>query len=305
MRGPDTSAMANQQRRGIDSSDIVHQIYVKVVDSSIDPDTKSKQFTLELLKFVHQHLGEFKQMGVSTKVNKIKSADLRNPRLIEAMKRRGITSLPAVVTPNNVYVGLKTIFDLYSRNLKEHVAIAGRGVATPEGAVMEDEDLFRKYYGAEMTLEKALDDTEDVSVGDSGKDMMTSYREFMASREKMAANRPQPRVTPTRQEPGPRAAPPRAGSRPGPQAGPRPGPQAAPRPAPPRGENVPPPKATDPDDEEFLNMIDELSRDIDDNTRKQAFSSTTGDSNDEEGTNDPRDDLIMNSWLANQVPSER
>ena len=292
--------MSNQSRRTIDASDVVHQIYVKVVDSTIDPDAKSKKLTLELLKFVHQNLAAFKQMGVIMKVNKVGSADLRNPRLTDAMKRRGITNLPAVLTPNNIYIGLGAIIDMYMRNLQEHKAIAGRGMAAPQGAVMEDEDLFRQFYGNEMTLEKAENDADDASIGDDEKDMMSSYREFMSKREQFAASRQPPRAPqPRAPSQAPRALPPQAQ-----RAAPRPSQTSAPRQPATRVENVPPPRATDPDDKEFLDMIAELSRDIDDNTRQQAFASTTGDSNDDEGTTDPRDDIIMNSWLSNQVPSD-
>jgi hypothetical protein len=288
--------------RDPDTSDVVHQIYVKVVDSAIDSDTKSKGITLQLLTFIHQHLAEFKQMGVAMKVNKIRSIDLKNERLIDAMRKRRITSLPAVTTLYGEYIGLKAIIDLYDRNLREHAAMASRGVAAVQGIVSEEADLFRQFYGDEMTFEKAENDTEDAQIGDNGMDLATAYREHMARREQFA--RPaatrggrggaagQPRAAP------PRAAPPRATV-----AQPRAAAAAA-AVAPPRGGNVAPPLETDADDRDFNDMLERMSRDIDENTRTQAFSAGGGDADFDENTSDPRDDLMVSAFYANQTSSD-
>jgi hypothetical protein len=50
-------------------------------------------------------------------------------------------------------------------------------------------------------------------------------------------------------------------------------------------------------------MLEQLSRDIDGNTREKAFASVGGDADDETGA-DPRDDLMVQSYFANQVSSD-
>ena len=152
-----------------DESDIVyHNLYVKVVTGN-DSDNKSRDITLQVLKYVHSKLEIFTKMGLSVKVNKIRSQDLQNPKLINVMRQRGITRLPALTTSNNIYIGFAEITDIYERNIKEFLAFARRSERSVEGIAPEDD--LTEFYKDEMTISRAEHDTEESAIGES-EDMM-------------------------------------------------------------------------------------------------------------------------------------
>jgi len=290
VRGAPTGPRADLSRA--DTSAVQHQLYVKVVTGA-DPDRKSREITLEVLRYVHSRLPMLQQMGLAVKVNKIRSQDLQNARLVEAMRQRGITRLPALTTPNNVYIGFKEISDIYERNIKEYAAIGNRGERPVEGIVPEDD--LDTFYKDEMTFERAEEDAQEAGIGESD-DMMDSYRRMMERREKSEAGRKRPGAPSPGWPPAApadardrRAAPPRpaASSRPD-NVGARPA-----RPAP-----------VDPDDAEIQETIDRLARDIDDNVRSKAFAVAGGDSLDDDGGADIQDDLMERAYYANMSATD-
>jgi protein-tyrosine-phosphatase len=262
-----------------------HQLYVKVVGSD-DPDQKSRGITLDVLRYIHARLPAFAQMGIAVKVNKIRSQDLQNARLIAAMQRRGIRRLPALTTPNNVYLGAKEIADLYERNIKELEHTGARGERPVEGAAPDDGDLD-SFFRDEMTFERAEEDAQEPGIGEGG-DMMDAYRRMMERREssekgrgrRPAAGRP----SATTSDPSARAAPPRA-------------------PASSRPDNVGRRRPVDDPDDEIQATIDRLARDIDGDTRDRAFASGGGDSLDDDGGYDPQDDLMEKAYWGSRVAS--
>jgi hypothetical protein len=286
VRGAPSGPRADLSRA--DTSVVQHQLYVKVVTGA-DPDRRSRVITLEVLQYIHSRLPILRNMGLAVKVNKIRSQDLQNPRLVEVMKRRGIERLPALTTPNNIYLGYKEISDIYERNIKEFSAVGRRGERPVEGAAPEDD--LDSFYREEMTFERAEEDAEETGIGESG-DMMEAMREFMERRERSDAGRKRP--TAGRPPVAPagggdrRAAPPRppASSRPD-NVG-----RAPPRPAP-----------VDDADREINDTIDRLARDIDDDTRARAFSSGGGDSLDDDGGADVQDDLMERAYWQNMAES--
>ena len=289
-RGPPTGPRTDLSRA--DTGAIQHQLYVKVVTGN-DPDRKSRDITLEVLSYVHSRLPKFQQMGLSIKVNRIRSQDLQNPRLVEAMRKRGITRLPALTSPNNVYIGFKEISDVYERNIKEFAAIDRREERAVDGAAPDGNDL-EDFYKGEMSFERAEEDAQETGIGESD-DMMDSYRHMMERREKSETGRKTPR---------PGGRPPSA--TPDGRAERRAGPPAASAAAPSRPDNVGSRRSApiDPDDAEIQDTIDRLARDIDDNTRTMAFSSGGGDSLDDDGGSDIQDDLMERAYYANMSSTD-
>jgi hypothetical protein len=286
VRGAPTGPRSNLEQ--VDAGPAPHQLYVKVITSDDDSDKNSRKITLETLKYIHARLAMFGQMGVAVKVNKIRTQDLQNARLIEAMKGRGITRLPALTTSNNVYLGFNEIRDIYEKNIKEFESVNRRGERPVEGAAPDDEALD-KYYADEMTFERAEEDAQETGMGDQD-DMMDSYRRMMERREKSEAGR-----RPTRTgRPTSTTATPREEDR-----------RAPPRPTSSRPDNVgtrrqQPQARPDDEDAEIRATIDRLARDIDDNTRTKAFSSGGGDSLDDDGGADPQDDLMERAYWSNK-----
>lgn len=291
VRGAPTGPRTDLSRA--DTGAVPHNLYVKVVTAG-DPDRKSRELTLQVLQYIHGRLPVFKQMGLAVKVNKIRSQDLQNARLVEAMRRRGIARLPALTTPNNVYIGFKEISTVYELNIKEFSHVGRRGEKPVEGAVPEDD--LDSFYADEMTFERAEEDAQETGIGES-EDMMDAYRRMMERRERSDAGRkgrvgvggrPTTTVSDDR-----RAAPPRA------PVSARPDNIAT---APPR--RAPAPAAPlDPDDAEIQATIDRLAADIDDNLHTRAFASGGGDSLDDDGGADIQDDLMERAYWGNQSSS--
>lgn len=289
-RGPPSGSRTDLSRA--DTSQVQHNLYVKVVTGA-DADHKSRDITLGALKYVHTRLATFAQMGIAVKVNKIRSQDLQDPRLIEAMRKRGITRLPALTTPNNVYIGLKEICDVYERNVKEFAAVASRGERPVEGILPEDD--LDSYYREEMSFERADEDAEETGIGE-GDDMMNSYRRMMDRRDNSESGRRPHHIA------GGRLLATTSDVSGGPRGG---GPRPAGRP-----DNIAPPAGgarqrapVDAEDAEIQETIDRLARDIDDGMRSRAFTSGGGDSLDDDGGADPQDDLMERAYWANMSES--
>jgi hypothetical protein len=258
-----------------------HNLYVKVVTGD-DADRKSHEITLAALKYIHSRMSVFAQMGIAVKVNKIRSQDLQNPRLVEAMRRRGITRLPALTTSNNVYTGLKEISDIYEQNIKEFTAVKRRDERAVEGAAPDDD--LDSYYKNEMSFVRAEEDNQETGIGEA-EDMMDAYRRMVERRE---ASRPPPAGRPAATTGDVRARPP-------PPGGARPdnvGSGAA-------GRRAAPSNA---EDAEIQETIDRLARDIDE-VRDRAFASGGGDSFEDDGGADPQDDLMERAYWGNQNES--
>lgn len=181
------------------SGKTVHNLYVLVVDGGAKSpsDEKSRELTLAILRYVHDRVPVFNQMGVQVRVHRVKKRDLANPRLVEALKRRGITSLPALVSPNNTYVGNRGIGEVYEKNIADYHRHMGRGEApsgTSGGGDGGDDDALASFYRNELAVatsegeggglggEEALGDS-----GAEGGDMMDTYRSMMQRRDSPAA----------------------------------------------------------------------------------------------------------------------
>ena len=296
---------------------ITHIIYVKVATGA-DDDAKSRDITLELLQYIHTQVPTFAQMGITVKVSKVRSQDLQDPRLIEAMRRRGITRLPALVTPNNVFIGLKEITDVYERNITEFNAVLRRGELPGGGAGVADEDDLASYYRDEMAFDGAEDEEGDEKGIGEGGDMMNSYRQMMERRENSeGGRRPRPGGRPPattsvaregrgagRAERGAGHAERGAGhaerstghtmrSQPDDDDGDRSDGGGG------RPDNISGDHDDD-DNDEIQETIDRLSRDIDDGIRSRAFTSGGGNSLDDDG-DDPQDDLMESAYWSGRV----
>jgi hypothetical protein len=291
VRGAPTGPRVDLSRA--DTGEAAHDLYVKVVGPD-DPDKKSRLLTLEVLKYVHSRLAEFKQMGIAIKVHRITAKHLQSPQLIGAMKKRGIARLPALTTANNVYLGFKEISDLYERNIRELAARDRRGERAAEGAT--DEDPYDEFFAKEMNFERAEEDAQETGLNADAENMMDSYRHMIERREKSdSKHRPrQPGRSREDEDAGDAEAPRRA-------------PQSRPRTAAagftdsaPRRDNVA--RKMDAEDEEINDTINRLSQDIDDNLHKKAFSEADGDSG--EGGDSVQDELMERAFYSNHASSD-
>lgn len=283
-------AKASRPQRDLAAADtdaVVHNLYVKIVSPG-DSDVKSKGFTLEILKYIHGRIGILKQMGLQVKVNKITSRDLKNERLRDAMKKRGIAKIPALTTPTNIYLGNREIVDIYERNIREFTAVQRREVKHVEGLAKEDD--LEEYYKSEMSFERAEEDEKEPGIGETDGDMMSSYQSMMQRRDDLNAKRRPARATVVSRARREAEEAPAAGhsSRPDNVS-----------PAPRRAA----PATASGDDDEIASIINKMAQDIDTGTMAAAFQSPGGDSLEGGEGADPQDRIMEQSYWANQESS--
>jgi len=266
-----------------DTGTVDHVLYVKIVNGG-DRDEKSQKLTLSILQYVNDIKAVLGQMGITVKVESIKSTSLQSPALVAAMKKRGITRLPALRTKTDVYLGDQEIRTVYDRNIREYEAV-GRRDERPTQEDVPDDDLVA-YYMDEMTFDRAEEDTEELGLGES-ENMMDAYRDMMDRREKSRAH----------------VRPPQPGRTHGPREGPARRPTAAPRARP---DNVRAPavrRPVDPEEAEIQETIDRLSRDIDQGFRDRVFNPGDGNVIDDDGDENIKDDLMEAAYWGNQTES--
>jgi hypothetical protein len=282
-------AMSAPRQQRSSGGAVLHNLFVQIVDPHTTDAAaqKGRQLTLQALQYIHSRLQVLATMGIKVRVNKIRKSDLANPRLVAAMKKEGITRLPALVTPNNVYVGNREIMDVYEKNVKEFEAWNRRDEKKVSGLAPEDD--LRSFYAEEMTFERAAHDQDGAETMGETSDMMDSYRKMMVRREQSAKHRtpgrPAPASLPAEHQGAPASLPAEY--------------QGAP--APRRADNVSLNPENDPD---TAMLIDRLAADIDSQTFDQAFSGGGGDTHDSsDRTGSAQDDLMEAAFWANQDTS--
>lgn len=67
------------------------------------------------------------QLGIAIEIYRIRPKDLRNRRVLDALRRRGIDRLPAVLADGRPVVGLSNICDYYETQLRRPPPAQSRG----------------------------------------------------------------------------------------------------------------------------------------------------------------------------------
>jgi hypothetical protein len=128
-----------------------------------------REAALGVLRYLAPRAKAIAALGVKLEAVRVRTRDLRDPRFMAALRRRGVTRLPALVTPNGVYEGGEAIRGVYGRNLQEFAR-------APRAEEPADLDSF---FRSEMSLERVAEDAREGAEGD----MMDSYRHMMERRE--------------------------------------------------------------------------------------------------------------------------
>lgn len=106
---------------------------------------------------------QLQNQGITVEVLEIRDKDLHNPQVLDAMRRRGVTRLPALFANGQAHVGYREIRDMYVRGNESGIPgppagvrsapprMLGQGI-TP--AMMEEmgtpEDDLDEYMKQEM-----------------------------------------------------------------------------------------------------------------------------------------------------------
>ena len=179
-----------------------HSLYVQAADAD-------NEATLGVLQFIVRHISVIRQMGVKLRAHKISAADLQDDRLVAALQKRGVTRLPALVTPNQAYQGAQTIIELYQRNIKEFSA---QRTPNPRARPTAPTDLDSFFHQEMHGSDGNVDLQDDDGMGE-GSNMMDTYRQMVARREGGVAGPPRPHAPRRNPDEAPRA-PPKMGGRP-------------------------------------------------------------------------------------------
>ena len=108
------------------------------------------------------------QIGVSVEVYALRLKDAANPRVAAAFRRRGVSSLPALLAGGRAYVGCREIENYYSRRLslasdsRGGYPQGGRGGYPQGGRPAPDAD-------PEDSAEEALNDYMRSEMGGGGR----------------------------------------------------------------------------------------------------------------------------------------
>lgn len=160
--------------------------------------------TIKILKFLAHCKPWLAKMRVSLEVKKVAAKDLQHPRLRAAFRSKNIGSFPALKTSNRVVEGVTSIADFYIRVVQDYrkflekqgyvepdVDVALKRKDEPNLSNSTAEDLYRNYYGDEMTFSAAEHDQGDDTMGDN-ESMMGRYHDMIKRRAEMSKNRKKP-----------------------------------------------------------------------------------------------------------------
>jgi hypothetical protein len=172
-----------------------HRIFVVVHGS---PDATAS--TIKILQFLAHCKPWFDEGNIRIDVQKVEGRLLANPRLVDSMARNGITILPALKTPNNVYLGVKSISDAYTRVVKSmqaQKAASPRRSKTLEAMTRRGEDALGGATEDDIYsrwAHNSINDDSNASEGGIGgeedtQDMMSKFQEMTKKRAKSAQSR--------------------------------------------------------------------------------------------------------------------
>ncbi|MDE2097653.1 MAG: hypothetical protein KGL39_10430 [Patescibacteria group bacterium] len=161
------------------------KLFVQVVDKK-DQSAEGKrgrEFTLAVLNYVRNKvLPKERAMGIRVVVKPITSGQLKNPDVRTALKNQGITQLPALVTGNGVYLGVKNIHALFDRNVRRF-----------DSSRREEADSLERFMRSEMSQRRMDREGDEHAIGDTSDDMMSALSDMTKRREERMARAPRGR----------------------------------------------------------------------------------------------------------------
>jgi hypothetical protein len=153
-----------------------HTLFVKVEPPAVaGASAESRELTLSVLRFIKSNLEPIRAMGVNVRVQKVRDEDLSNEQAVEMMRERGISRLPALCTPQQVYTGAKAIIGLYEKNLS---IFSEKKRRPPPKAAAKTPDV-ESYMHQEMRD----GESDDEGMSEGGNSMMDTYRQVISRRE--------------------------------------------------------------------------------------------------------------------------
>ena len=155
-----------------------HTLFVKVEPPSTEggAGAASRELTLTVLRYIKANLSQIKAMGITVRVQKVREDDLKNAHAIKMMQERGISRLPTLCTPQQVYTGAKSIIGLYEKNISAY-SERQRPPPPVKEKLTPDVDT---YMSQQMM---GGDDEDDDGMSEGGSNMMDEYRQVISRRD--------------------------------------------------------------------------------------------------------------------------
>ncbi len=120
------------------------------------PDA-SQPSAREAAQFASSAAPALRRRGIRLEAWPVRVVDLAEPRVLEAFRRRGVGSLPALIAEGRTLVGCREIEEFYAPQLAGPQAAA----APPEGD--SSGDLLTAYFEAEVEAARTSGRDDDIS----------------------------------------------------------------------------------------------------------------------------------------------
>lgn len=180
----------------------VHHLFVLV--NSTPAATES---TVRVLQFLAEVKPWLRRVRITHKIQKIEASMLVHPKLVQALELKGITTFPALKTPNRLFLGVGNITKVYKALIADiqkavaqansgrtDSAVGRRGMgafgSNPLGPAAGSSDPYRDFIAGELSFQSAETEPGDDSMGDGGSDsMMSRFRDMQQHRSKVNERR--------------------------------------------------------------------------------------------------------------------
>ena len=144
------------------------KLIVGITDNSID-----------VLKYIKKHIKAIKRLNTRVKMSKISTRHV-DKSLLEILKSKGITRLPALIAPDGkVFIGKKKIIELFDSNLNR---VKNRELVQPARPERGDSDLsnywMKEMYSGRDNNGKLIPRNDPDEPQDEGKDINERMREY-------------------------------------------------------------------------------------------------------------------------------
>jgi hypothetical protein len=101
-----------------------------------------------LLRYLNGHNETLKRMGVDLAIRLLSASQRKSPEIVAALRKRGVTALPCLMTTGGVYIGARDIRALYEKNIEGFLA-RGQQVNTPEDELLDWRAQAMSNWGEE------------------------------------------------------------------------------------------------------------------------------------------------------------
>ncbi|SIP86048.1 Hypothetical protein PACV_335 [Pacmanvirus A23] len=154
---------------------------------------------LDLLRYLDKNINDINKLGVRVQVEKI-AKDEFDDEMVENLRKRGITRLPALIAPDNkIFIGLASITNLFEKNLNnvrtgQRVGPIRGGDSSESDSNLDISDYMMKemYEGTDRSTGKIIVKDDKDELDDEASDIerkMGQYRRNIPKHRQQSSGR--------------------------------------------------------------------------------------------------------------------